>query len=927
MFQPALSGVEGLSQPGTRISLSPAFAPPLLKGVKVYPENPFRLDFILDKGNSASSVDELKGESTRLIKYFLASVTVPENDLWVNLSPYEKNRIVPEAFGVTEMGRDLLAQDYMLKQITASVIYPEGEIGKAFWAKVYAEAQRRYGTSDVPVDTFNKVWIVPEKAVVYESKDSAYVVESKLKVMLEEDYLALEKNTSSKEQTAPATNKLGSDIVREVVIPILEKEVNEGKNFAQLRQVYHSLILAVWYKDKVKESIFGKAYVDQKKTDGVDIEDKAAKDKIWARYVDAFKKGAYNYIKEELDPVTQQTVPRKYFSGGVTLMANFRGKAYEHKRADRTPLSDLAMLSHDSSQKLIVRADMGTMNQPENRPSYMVSNVENGTAQEQSQKTVEYRDHEKIIKKKIKKVLLVNAALSGDGIDTRPPIGIWYIEAYLKKILGKAVEVEVLDMGTQPKNFDIRGFVLSMKPDLVGISTTCSFFAPVAYDVTRNIRDVLPNSVIVEGGVHPSVAPEDVVKNTAADFLIRGEGESALVEVISSMSEGDGNIGKTKGVWYKNDEGNIFKGGLSQQVKLDDLPMIPSLDIDISKYDLTSPYFNGERAWPLITERGCPMNCLFCSVKTMIGEKWRAMSAERVVSEIKAVVKRFGITNFYFNDDSFTLNQKRARKIAELILADKDLPPIKWKMNSRADSLTEDLVALMARAGLIHMSFGIESPDSRVLRAINKRMNTDQYRNAREWARKYNVHVRYLLMLGLPYQDARSVNLTIDFIRETKPEEMFVQIYVPLPGSEFSLHPDQFGITVPETADYTKYLSRELGSYKPTAMIRTKWMSEQELLDARERVINAHKAVIADGGVSRRDLAQSGGIDLTRDKMGIQVQGDGQGVQFKFDPAMIQQLQNASGIAPAVIDIRPMTMTVPMFLGLNDGAEKIATAH
>ena len=308
-----------LPQPGTRVSLSPAFAPPLLKGVKVYADNPFRLDFILDKGNSNDSTDQLKLESTRLIKYFLASITVPEKDLWVNLSPYERNRIVPDAFGVTEMGRDLLAQDYMLKQITASVIYPEGEVGKTFWAKVYAEAQKRYGTSDVPVDTFNKVWIVPEKAVVYESKDSAYVVESRLKVMLEEDYLALEKNTTAKDKSAPATNKLGSDIVREVVIPILEKEVNEGKNFAQLRQVYHSLILAVWYKDKVKESIFGKVYVDQKKTGGVDIEDKAEKEKSWAQYVVAFKKGAYNYIKEDIDPSTQQAMPRKYFSGGITF--------------------------------------------------------------------------------------------------------------------------------------------------------------------------------------------------------------------------------------------------------------------------------------------------------------------------------------------------------------------------------------------------------------------------------------------------------------------------------------------------------------------------------------------------------------------------------------------------------------------------------
>lgn len=343
--------------PGTMVSLSASITPPLLKGVKFYADNPFQLDFIIDRGDSTDPADQLKSESTRMIKYFLASMTVPEKDLWVNLSPYEKDRIVPDAFGITEMGRDLLAQDYILKQITASVIYPEGAAGKAFWAKVYAEAQKRYGTSDVPVDTFNKVWIVPEKALVYESRNSAYLIESKLKVMLDEDYLALEKNTTPQDKTTPATNKLGSDIVREVVIPILEKEVNEGKNFVILRQVYNSLILAVWYKDKVKESLLGSAYIDKNKTGGVDIEDKAAKEKIWDQYVEAFKTGVYNYIKQDIDPATQQPIPRKYFSGGVG--ANMIRKVYRHEPIEHADASQLAILSDDSfNQNLInVRLD------------------------------------------------------------------------------------------------------------------------------------------------------------------------------------------------------------------------------------------------------------------------------------------------------------------------------------------------------------------------------------------------------------------------------------------------------------------------------------------------------------------------------------------------------------------------------------------
>src|SRR5271157_3140702 len=224
-----------LPAPGQMVALSPAFSPAVLKGIKLDPQNPFRFHFFVDSGDSKLSQEELKNESAKLIKYFLASLTIPEKDLWVNLSPYEKDRIVPQEFGQTEMGRDLLAEDYLLKQITASLIYPESQLGKEFWQKVYAQAQAKYGTTNIPVNTFNKVWIVPEKAVVYENGGVAFVLENHLKVMLEQDYLSLAKHEGiqSGPVSAKDTSSIGSQIVREIVIPALTKEVNEGKNFSQ----------------------------------------------------------------------------------------------------------------------------------------------------------------------------------------------------------------------------------------------------------------------------------------------------------------------------------------------------------------------------------------------------------------------------------------------------------------------------------------------------------------------------------------------------------------------------------------------------------------------------------------------------------------------------------------------------------------------
>ena len=136
--------------PGTMVNLSPAFTPAHLKGMVIHPEDPFLFDFILHRGNDAMDDGQKKEEYTKLIKYFLAAMAVPDKEQWVNLSPYEKGRITSDTFGLTEMGRDLLAQDYLLKQITASLTEPGSELGKKFWTQVYEKTQEKFGTTDVP---------------------------------------------------------------------------------------------------------------------------------------------------------------------------------------------------------------------------------------------------------------------------------------------------------------------------------------------------------------------------------------------------------------------------------------------------------------------------------------------------------------------------------------------------------------------------------------------------------------------------------------------------------------------------------------------------------------------------------------------------------------------------------------------------------
>ncbi len=350
-----------LHNSGVPFELSNQYIPILLKGVSINSENPFEFDFIIDSGHSDLTDVQIQKESERLIKYFMASLTIPEDDVWVNLSPYEKNRIIPNELGKTLLGRDLLEQDYVLKQVTSDLLHPEKELGKKFWNEIHNKVYSQFGMVDLPVDSLSKVWIVPEKASIYEDHNGAYVTEAYLKVMLDKDVLALSESFDKRELSQEAA---AAQVMKDIIVPAIEKEVNKGKNFAQLRQVFHSLILGKWYKETIKESLLAQVYVNQNKINGVDVSDKNIKEKIYAKYVEAFKKGSFNFIKEDYDQLSKQIIPRKYFSGGMDKLMTFplgrsdfgmvgspEGRLFRAK-VDGNPLSDGALLASEALQHI-----------------------------------------------------------------------------------------------------------------------------------------------------------------------------------------------------------------------------------------------------------------------------------------------------------------------------------------------------------------------------------------------------------------------------------------------------------------------------------------------------------------------------------------------------------------------------------------------
>ena len=299
----------GLPLPNVVLNQSSDYTPPLIKGLRFDPNDPFNISFILDKGQQ-HAVPEIQ-EINRLVSYFLAGLTVPDEDKWVNLSPYEKDRVVPGALSRTELGQDMLSQDYVLKQLSSSLTHPDTSAGRAYWGMENKKLKIENGLTQISNieslisterEALSKIWLKPEKSVIYENSNTAFITESVIDV-----------------QSDPTPESK----VPNPLLPAIKQQVNHGKHFARLRQIYHSQILAAWFKQKFINTYY-RAYIDKNKVSGIDTAEKDAEEKIWQLYCKSFKKGVYDLSV----PISKKSVKR-FFSGGV-LTPNRNNITVEH---------------------------------------------------------------------------------------------------------------------------------------------------------------------------------------------------------------------------------------------------------------------------------------------------------------------------------------------------------------------------------------------------------------------------------------------------------------------------------------------------------------------------------------------------------------------------------------------------------------------
>jgi hypothetical protein len=295
------------------------FRPEHLRSISYEPsDNNFRT--LLDKG-SAKENDWLKLENStsQLFKYFFIGLSLPNDSFWVNLRPDSPDNIIDEYLAKTDIGKVMLEADVQLKKDTAKYTNPDTLEGRAYWDKLYFKAQELFGNENITIPTLTRPWIVPDEIILRQSENNAYIYKATLKVMLEADHLKNTPEYSFNDPRLKELNDYSSQLIRDLILPELTREVNTSRRYASLRQVYFSLILAQWFKDQVakpqKEYDLLNSKIDSRDLSGLTSQGQWTKDTYFQEYRKSFKNGEYN---RQENVQTQQGISlRQYFSGGV----------------------------------------------------------------------------------------------------------------------------------------------------------------------------------------------------------------------------------------------------------------------------------------------------------------------------------------------------------------------------------------------------------------------------------------------------------------------------------------------------------------------------------------------------------------------------------------------------------------------------------
>ena len=358
-----------------------------------------------------------------------------------------------------------------------------------------------------------------------------------------------------------------------------------------------------------------------------------------------------------------------------------------------------------------------------------------------------------------------------------PDMGLLYCATYV----GRHCDVTpvYVDLSLDPEN------VIDQYLDRCRIFLFSTFTANYhqTEEVVRRIRDKsAAECIFIAGGHHASALPEETAK--IFDYVIVGEGELAETELIGSLLRGE------------RPEQRIIVGKCVEN--LDDAGWIDYSLADIERY---TRRVNGHKSISILTSRGCPYRCEFCNstlMKAYRGVRFR--SAEDVVGEILFLNRTYGVTSFRIQDDIFSINRTRLKKMADML----EGHHFSFRCFARVDNIDEEILTDFKRMGVFHLSFGVESGSQRILDLMNKGTRVDQIRHSILLAKQYGMKCRVYLIAGYPGENLESLNETISLIRAVKPDDVSVYPLLPYPGTPLYKNPEKYKITYIDK-DFSKY--------------------------------------------------------------------------------------------------------------------------
>ena len=384
------------------------------------------------------------------------------------------------------------------------------------------------------------------------------------------------------------------------------------------------------------------------------------------------------------------------------------------------------------------------------------------------------------------KILLINPPwrLANNSVYSKtgaiyPPLGLAAIAATARQLPGcevKVVDAYGLGIGIEEYTEILR----EENPQVIGITAYTATWQQ-ALHAAKVAKQELPDTTIVMGGPHPTNLPEEVAARDCVDFVIRGEGEHAFLSLLKQLQKTKPDFSSVEGLCYQTDDRIHLSDNVGYVDDLDALPPVNRHELPMHIYRPAAGAYKRQPVTSMITSRGCPFKCTFCS-KAIFGSSVRFRSVENVMEELEGLISDFGIKEIYFADDCFTLNRKRATRICEEIIHRKlDLT---WSCSTRANLVDRELLQLMKSAGCISIGFGVETGNPEMAITIKKGITLEDAKTAVTLAREVGMDTRTSYIFGLPFETNKNMYQTLRASMALDSDFVIFNLAVPLPGTE-----------------------------------------------------------------------------------------------------------------------------------------------